>query len=60
MGTLVPVLKLQRLIRLPMGSRAPFGACKLKVPPNTLLNLPSYSPELNPVENLWHWSGATA
>lgn len=29
---------------------------RLKVPPNiTLLNLPSYSPELNPVECLWHW-----
>lgn len=29
---------------------------KLKVPDNiTLLPLPSYSPELNPVENLWHW-----
>ncbi len=27
----------------------------LKVPPNiTLLHLPPYSPELNPVENLWH------
>lgn len=29
---------------------------RLKVPPNiTLLRLPSYSPELNPVECLWHW-----
>jgi hypothetical protein len=29
---------------------------KLKIPPNiTLLHLPSYSPELNPIENLWHW-----
>lgn len=28
----------------------------LKVPPNvTLLKLPAYSPELNPVENLWHY-----
>jgi transposase len=26
------------------------------VPPNiTLLSLPPYSPELNPVENLWHY-----
>ena len=29
---------------------------KLRVPSNiTLLHLPAYSPELNPVENLWHW-----
>ena len=29
---------------------------KLKVPSNiTLLPLPPYSPELNPVERLWHW-----
>ena len=29
---------------------------RLKVPPNLwLLFLPPYSPELNPVENLWHW-----
>jgi len=29
---------------------------RLKVPENiTLLHQPSYSPELNPVENLWHW-----
>ena len=29
---------------------------RLKVPSNiTLLHQPSYSPELNPVENLWHW-----
>ncbi len=29
---------------------------KLQVPSNiTLLHLPSYSPELNPIENLWHW-----
>lgn len=29
---------------------------KLKVPNNiTLLNLPAYSPELNPVERLWLW-----
>lgn len=29
---------------------------KLKVPSNiTLLHLPPYSPELNPVERLWHW-----
>jgi hypothetical protein len=29
---------------------------KLEVPENiTLLHLPSYSPELNPIENLWHW-----
>ena len=28
----------------------------LKIPANvTLLNLPPRSPELNPVENLWHW-----
>lgn len=28
----------------------------LKVPPNiTILPLPPYSPELNPVENLWHY-----
>ena len=28
---------------------------KLKIPHNvTLIPLPSYSPELNPVENLWH------
>ena len=28
----------------------------LKVPPNiTLMELPPYSPELNPVENLWHY-----
>ena len=28
----------------------------LKCPSNiTLLNLPPYSPELNPVENLWHY-----
>lgn len=28
----------------------------LKVPPNvTLIELPPYSPELNPVENLWHY-----
>jgi transposase len=31
-------------------------AAKLKVPDNvTLLPLPPYSPELNPVENLWHY-----
>jgi transposase len=29
---------------------------ELKVPANvTLLSLPPRSPELNPVENLWHW-----
>ena len=29
---------------------------RLKVPSNiTLLHQPSYSPELNPVEHLWHW-----
>jgi hypothetical protein len=29
---------------------------KLKVPANvTLVSLPPRSPELNPVENLWHW-----
>jgi transposase len=28
----------------------------LQVPPNmTILPLPPYSPELNPVENLWHY-----
>ena len=28
----------------------------LKVPPNvTLIELPPYAPELNPVENLWHY-----
>lgn len=38
----------------------------LKVPANvTLIRLPSYSPELNPIENLWHflrshfWSNRT-
>lgn len=31
-------------------------AAHLKVPPNiTLMPLPPYSPELNPVENLWHY-----
>ncbi len=31
-------------------------AGRLKVPPNmTVLPLPPYSPELNPVENLWHY-----
>lgn len=31
-------------------------AGKIKVPSNvTLLPLPPYSPELNPVENLWHY-----
>jgi len=31
-------------------------AGKLKVPDNvTLVPLPPYSPELNPVENLWHY-----
>lgn len=31
-------------------------AGKLKVPGNvTLVSLPPYSPELNPVENLWHY-----
>lgn len=31
-------------------------AHRLKVPPNvTLVELPPYSPELNPVENLWHY-----
>lgn len=30
-------------------------AKRIKVPPNvTLLPLPPYAPELNPVENLWH------
>ncbi|MHC4756940.1 MAG: transposase [Planctomycetota bacterium] len=29
---------------------------KLKIPENaTIFPLPSYSPELNPVENLWHY-----
>jgi len=29
---------------------------KLKIPKNmTILPLPPYSPELNPVENLWHY-----
>ena len=28
----------------------------LKIPPNiTLIPLPPYSPELNPIENLWHY-----
>jgi transposase len=28
----------------------------LKIPPNvTILPLPPYSPELNPIENLWHY-----
>ena len=28
----------------------------LRVPPNvTVIALPAYSPELNPVENLWHY-----
>jgi transposase len=32
------------------------GAKDLKVPGNiTLLPLPPYSPELNPIERLWHW-----
>lgn len=31
-------------------------SAKLQVPANiTLLHLPPYSPELNPVERLWHW-----
>lgn len=31
-------------------------AKNLKIPPNiTTLYLPPYSPELNPVENLWHY-----
>lgn len=31
-------------------------AKKLKVPGNiTLVSLPPYSPELNPIENLWHY-----
>ncbi len=29
---------------------------KLRVPANvTLIQLPAYSPELNPLENLWHY-----
>ena len=29
---------------------------ELKIPPNmTIFALPAYSPELNPVENLWHY-----
>lgn len=29
---------------------------KLRIPDNIrILLLPAYSPELNPVENLWHW-----
>jgi transposase len=29
---------------------------KLKIPRNvTIVSLPPYSPELNPVENLWHY-----
>jgi transposase len=32
------------------------GARRLQVPENiTLLPLPPYSPELNPIENLWHY-----
>jgi transposase len=31
-------------------------AAELKVPSNmSLIQLPPYSPELNPVENLWHY-----
>ena len=31
-------------------------AKQLQVPPNiTLLQLPPYAPELNPIENLWHY-----
>ena len=31
-------------------------ANNLNVPPNiTLIELPPYSPELNPIENLWHY-----
>ena len=43
-----------------MHSQSPFNgksrANNLVCPANiTLLNLPPYSPELNPVENLWHY-----
>ena len=32
------------------------GAKELQIPENiTLLPLPAYTPELNPVERLWHW-----
>lgn len=32
------------------------GALKLKIPDNlTLLPLPPYSPELNPIENVWQY-----
>jgi transposase len=36
---------------------AGFHACKqLRVPANvTVVTLPAYSPELNPIENLWHY-----
>ena len=44
---------------LPQGANSYAGwhtSKKLKVPDNiTLLPLPAYSPELNPVENLWHY-----
>ena len=47
-------LQLQhRSLTAPVGTR---GAGKLEVPDNiTLLTLPPYSPELNPMENVWEF-----
>ena len=39
-----------------MSTRSPQTYVHAKVPENiTLLQLPPYSPELNPMENLWHY-----
>lgn len=46
----------QRHVVLILDNAGWHGARALRTPANiTLLPLPAYAPELNPIERLWHW-----